>query len=94
MKCTAKKTFSSVMLGNVDEGQVIEVDDGFATKMIDHGLLEPYDTKVITPAPKAPSGNGSPAGNTQSLPAAPASQGKTANKSGSGAKKGKTGASS
>jgi ribosomal protein L12E/L44/L45/RPP1/RPP2 len=82
MLCTAKKQFSSVHLGNVDEKEIVEVPDGIAQKMINHGLLEPYETKVIAQGPKEPAAASSPA--SQAAQASPKS---SAKKSGNGGKK-------
>jgi hypothetical protein len=76
----AKKDFSSVHLGNVTGGQIVELSEGLGNKMAH--LLEPYDTKVIVPAPKEPAPQ-----NTSASPAAPASPASNAKKPGGGGKK-------
>lgn len=83
MLCKAKKQFSSVHLGNVDQGQLVEVKDGLASRMIEGGLLEPYETKVIHQGPKE-----SVAPSTPASPAAQALPKSSAKKSGYGGKRG------
>lgn len=85
MNFKAKKDFSSVRLGNVSSGQIVELNESIGRKMVEGGLLEEYDTKVIKQAPK----DKGPA-NSSASPAAPASTKNNAKKSGDGESKEET----
>lgn len=48
----AKCNFSSTVLGNVQMGQPLELTDEMADHLKELNLIEEYETKVETPAPK------------------------------------------
>lgn len=52
MQVKAIRPFSSTVSGNVEADEVIEVTDGYGQHLADHGLAEPYETKVATPKPR------------------------------------------
>jgi len=56
MRVKALKTFASVSLGNVGQGDVREVKDSQARQLIAHGFVEEYETKVIVHRPNLPTG--------------------------------------
>ena len=92
MKIIAKRPFisSRAGIGNVPEGRVLDMDDGYAASLIKAGLAEAISaapslranrqTSFIRPV-EASAANGSP------LPAAQASSRQTVTKSGRGVKK-------
>jgi hypothetical protein len=95
MKIIAKRPFisSKLGIGNVQEGRILDADDGYATMLIKAGLAEKYSAAQALKASGQPSFS-YPVGvnivNGQSSQAAQASKHQTAKKSKSGASKTKT----
>jgi hypothetical protein len=74
----ATKDFSSTVLGNIAGGKTMEVADGYARHLIEHGYVErvtgspkEYQTKVETPVPLADCGRGVQYGVSEQAPASP-----------------------
>jgi len=94
MKIIAKRSFISTQrgVGNVPEGRVLNVDDGYAESLIRAGLADKFAadpalramTKSFFLTPEVQAGSG------PLLPAAPASPATTVKRSKRGAKKVKT----
>ena len=86
MKIKAIGQWSTEMLGNVSDGDILDLDPFMAEQFIQRGYaapLNPYETKVVKQTPvvgDVPLASG-PGNDVSSSPAAPASQPKTARSS-------------
>jgi len=86
MIVSIKKTVRHGSLGQLNPGRIVDVPEPWASRWLKEGAVERYETKVIHSSPLEVAG---PVVPLSASPAAPASQPKTLNKSGSGKQKGK-----